>query len=165
MVKKQIISLGLTIPVKTVSNGVYQSYDMKPALLKNDFYVNAVLVSRDVYDDVEALQRAQMYLQLGLKSKPKVMEEVLLEQDVPNQINEMIIQDVEEAIPEFKLKKAIEIYMEKGMPEEANMAKEQLALLEIQKQQSVVPPEAQGQQTGQPPTGAPPRQGVVPGVR
>ena len=101
-----------------------------------------------------------MYLQLGLKSKPKVMEEVLLEQDVPNQINEMIIADVEDAIPEIKLKKAIEIYMEKGMEEEAGMAKEQLALLEIQKRQQVVPPEAQGQQTGASLGGAPRPTGV-----
>lgn len=155
MVKKQIISLGLTIPVKTVANGQYKVYDMVPTELENDFYVNAVLVSRDVYDDVEALQRAQMYLQLGLKSKPKVMEEILLEQDVPNQINEMIIQDVEDAIPEFKLKKAIEIYIEKEMPEAAQMAMKHLAMLEIQKQQAIMPP------GGQPPPGAP--QGALPG--
>lgn len=157
MIKKQIITLGLTIPVKTVANGQYEVYEMVPTELENDFYVNAVLVSQDVYDDVEALQRAQMYLQLGLKSKSKVMEEVLLEQDVPNQINEMIIQDVEDAVPEFKVKKAVKIYIEKGMSEEADMAMKHLAMLEIQSQQSLgMPGEAPvgAQLTGQPsPTG------------
>ena len=151
MLKKQIISLGLTIPVKTVANGQYEVYDMVPTELENDFYVSAVLVSQDVYDDVEALQRAQMYLQLGLKSKSKVMEEVLLEQDVPSQIAEMILDEVETAIPEIKLKRAIKIYMEKGMEEEANMAKRQLAMLEIQKQQALMPPGTEGR-PGQPPT-------------
>jgi len=125
---------------------------MVPTELENDFYVNAVLVSQDVYDDVEALQRAQMYLQLGLKSKSKVMEEVLLEQDVPNQINEMIIQDVEDAIPEFKVKKAVGIYMKKKMPEEAQMATKHLAMLEIQSQQALGMPGGEGAtQGGQPP--------------
>jgi len=160
MVKKQIITLGLTIPVKTVANGQYEVYDMVPTELENDFYVNAVLVSQDVYDDVEALQRAQMYLQLGLKSKSKVMEEVLLEQDVPNQINEMIIQDVEDAIPEFKLKKAIGIWNEKVMPEEAKMAMKRLAMLEIQSQQALgMPGEAPA--GGEPPTGGQPPVGGV----
>ena len=159
MVKKQIISLGLTIPVKTVANGQYEVYEMVPTELENDFYVNAVLVSQDVYDDVEALQRAQMYLQLGLKSKSKVMEEVLLEQDVPNQINEMIIQDVEDAVPEFKVKKAVKIYTEKGMPEEADMAMKQLAMLEIQSQQALGMPGRAPE--GAAPTGQPSPTGGV----
>ena len=157
--KKQIIVQNLTISVKTVAKGVYEVYDMKPDLLDNDFYVNAVLVSRDVYDDVEALQRAQMYLQLGLKSKSKVMEEVLLEQDVPSQIAEMTLDEVETAIPEIKLKNAIKIYREKGMEEEAKMAEEQLAMLLIQKHQALMPP--QDGQPGQPSTGQPPAGGRV----
>lgn len=159
MFKKQILAQKLTIPVKTVANGVYEVYDMKPDLLENDFYVNAVLVSQDVYDDVEALQRAQMYLQLGLKSKRKVMEEVLLEQDVPSQIAEMTLDEVEVAIPEIKLKNAIKIYREKGMEEEAKMAEEQLGMLLIQKHQALMPP--QEGQPGQPSTGQPPAGGRV----
>ena len=88
------------------------------------------------------------------------MEEVLLEQDVPNQINEMIIQDVEDAIPEFKLKKAIGIWNEKVMPEEAKMAMKRLAMLEIQSQQALgMPGEAPA--GGEPPTGGQPPVGGV----
>ena len=157
MFKRQILKQELTITVKTVANGVYEVYEMVPELLDNDFHVNAVLVRQDVYDDVEALSRAQMYLQLGLKSRSKVMEEVLLEQDVPNQIAEMTIENIKAAIPEFDLKEGIKIFMNKGMEEEANMAKEHLFLLEAQKRQAVIPPEAQGQPPQGTPTGQPPR--------
>jgi len=62
MAKKQIIAQELTIPVKTVVNGAYQVYEMTPEYLDNDFYVGAELIRRDVYDEVEALQTAQMKL-------------------------------------------------------------------------------------------------------
>lgn len=161
MSKKQIRSLELTIPVKTVVDDRYEVYDMKPALLDNDFYVNAELVRQDVYDEVEALQRAQMLLQLRLKSRKKIMEEVMLEQDVPSQIVEMDIEEVEASIPEMKLLRLIKVLREdKQMPEEADMVEEQLALLILQKQQAL-----QGGIPGAtPPGGSPEGQGVVPGV-
>lgn len=160
MVKKQIIALKLTIPVRTVVNEKYEIYDMKPKLLDNDFYVNAELLRKDVYDEVEALQRAQMFLQLRLKSRKKIMEQVLGEQDVPTQMAEMDIEDVEAGIPELVLKRVIKTYMDRGMEEEANMAKEQLFLLEEEKRQSVIPPEMMGA----PPAGVQPGQPPMPGT-
>lgn len=169
MSKEQIRSLELTIPVKTVVDDRYEVYDMKPALLDNDFYVRAELVRQDVYDEVEALSRAQMLLQLRLKSRKKIMEEVMLEQDVPTQIIEMDIEEIEAAIPEMKLLRLIKVLRDdKQMPEEAKMVEEQLSLLILQKQQAL-----QGGMPGATPTGGTPspssmpptgRQGVVPGV-
>ena len=166
MTKKQIVAQKLTIPVQTVSNGVYKTYEMVPELLDNDFYVNAELVRQDVYDEVEALQRAQMFLQLGLKSRRKVMEEVLLEKDVPNQIAEINIEQVEDAIPELKLPDVIQAYRKKELPDKAAMLEQKLALMELEQQQGVTPPEGQppGQPPGMPPSGQPPMRPPVPGV-
>lgn len=155
MVKKQIIAQNLTIPVRTVENETYKIYEMVPDLLDNDFYVNAELVRQDVYDEVEALQRAQMFLQLGLKSRRKVMEQVLLEKDVPNQIAEIDIEKVEDAIPELKLPDVILAYEKKGLYDKAKLLRLQLAMLELEKEQGVMPPE--GQPPGQSPM-APPGQ-------
>ena len=158
MIKRQIILQGLTIPVKTVVDNTYQIYNMVPELLENDFYVHASFVRQDVYDEVEALQRAQMLMQLRLKSREDVMENVMQEQDPQTQMAKMDIEDVEANIPELKIKRAIKIYKERGMEEEAGMAEEQLALIEFQKRLQVEQMFTQGQQGGMPPGEAPPTQ-------
>jgi hypothetical protein len=137
MVKRQTISQGWTIPVQTVVNKAYSTYEITPDLLDNDFYVRASLIRKDVYDEEAQLQKAQMLMQLRLKSRAKVMEQELNYQDVPAMITEIDMEDVEAAIPEMKLKNLIKKYMERGMEEEANLMKEQLAILLIQKQQAI----------------------------
>ena len=78
-------------------------------------------------------------------------------QDTQTQIAKMDIEDVEADMPELKLKRAIKIYLERGMLEEAEMVKEQLAMLDIQKKAQLQQMYAQGQQGGMPPIkGAPP---------
>ena len=83
-------------------------------------------------------------------------------QDTQTQMAKMDLEDVEADMPELKLKRAIKIYLERGMLEEAEMVKEQLAMVDIQKKaqlqqmyaQGHVPQE--GQQGGMPPIkGAP----------
>jgi len=132
MVKKQIITQKLTIPVKTVSNGVYKTYDIKPALLEHDFYVNVDFVRQDAYDEVEMLQRAQLYQQLRFKSRESIMGDILLEPDVPTEIDKMTIEEIESGDPKLKLKRAVEIYREREMEDEARMAERDLGLLEAQ---------------------------------
>ena len=107
MAKKQIISRKLTIPVRTVSNKSYKIFDMKPEFLDNDFYVQSELVPRDVYDEVEATQRAQMLMSNRLMSREDVLERVMLEQDVQTQIMKMDMEDIEAEIPEIKIKRMI----------------------------------------------------------
>jgi hypothetical protein len=153
MVKCQATTQGLTVPVRTVANKTYEVFDMVPELLDNDFYVNAELMRKDVYDEVEALQRAQMLLQLGLMSKKDVMERVILEQDVPSRIAEIDIEGVEAAIPELKLPDVILAYIEKKQYDKAKILLKQLALMDLQKQQGV--PGMPGQPTGTP-EGTPP---------
>ena len=156
MIKRQIIAQKLTIPVKTVLNNSYQVYDIVPELLENDFYVHAELVRQDVYDEVEALQRAQMMMQLRVMSREDIMEQIMQVQDTQTQMAKMDIEDVEVGMPELKLKRAIKIYLERGMLEEAEMVKEQLAMLDIQKKAQLQQMYAQGQQGGMPPIkGAP----------
>ena len=135
MLKRQITVQGLEIPVRTVVNESYNVYNINPELLDNDFYVSAELVTQDVYDEVESLQRAQMYQQNRWKSRESIMEQILLETDTPTEIDKMDTEDVESAIPELKLKKVIMSYMKRGMEDEAKMATEQLAMLLIEKQQ------------------------------
>jgi hypothetical protein len=144
--------------VRTVVNKQYQIFDMKPKLLDNDFYIDAELVGQDVYDEVETLQRAQLLMQLRLMSREDVLERVMNEQDTQTQIDKMDIEETEAAIPELKLKRVIQTYMDRGMMEEANIAKEQLGLLLIQKQQQLAQTMGQSQGTpqGQPPQGTPP---------
>jgi len=161
--KRQIVSQKLTIPVQTVVNGEYQTYDMKPNLLDNDFYVNATLIRQDVYDEEARLQRAQMLMQLRLKSRESVMEQEMDEPDVPAEILKMDMEEVEAEIPEMKLKKLIKTYLELEMFEEAEMMKEQLGMLEIQKQQmlqGMMQGGAPGGAPGGVPTGTPPPQGA-----
>jgi len=146
----------LTIPVKTVLNNSYQVYDIVPELLENDFYVHAELVRQDVYDEVKALQRAQMMMQLRVMSREDVMESVMQVQDTQTQIAKMDIEDVEATIPELKLKRAIKIYKERGMEEEASMAEEHLALIEFQRRSQIEQMFTQSQQGGMPPEGAAP---------
>ena len=183
MLKRQIIVQGLTIPVKTVVNKTYEVFDMAPENLDNDFYVRAELVRQDVYDEVEALQRAQMLMQLRLLSREDVMERVMLEQDVPTQIMKMDMEDIEAEIPEIKLKRMIKFIKEdavlsksKEMQETAGMLEQQLGMLIVSKQHAVkqmmeeemlgggTPSGGQpaGTQAGQSPRT--PAQGVVPGV-
>jgi len=160
MAKKQILAQDLTIPVKTVVNKDYKVYDVKPEMLDNDFYVTAELVRRDVYDEEAALQKAQMLMQLKLMSREDVMERVMNEKDVPTAIAKMDIEDVEAAIPELKLKRTIKTYLDRGMVEEAKIAMEQLAILLIQKQQSLgqmmQPEGGVSPEGGAPPEGMPP---------
>jgi hypothetical protein len=157
MAKKQSIAQGLTIPVRTVVNGEYQVYDMAPDKLDNDFYVDARLVLRDVYSEVEALQTAQMKLQLGLASREDVMEEDLSIQDVPARSFKINWEKIRDEIPELRLKEMIKVLEEDmQLPEEASMLKRELAMLELQKQQTLMG--AMGQPTGAPParpTGVP----------
>jgi len=152
MSKKEIVIGGLTIPVKTVVNDTYEIYDMKPKLLKNDFYVSAEFISKDVYNEVEALQEAQIYQDNRWMSRKAIMEKKLKMQDVPAQLEEMDEDEVEAAIPEFKLRKMIkrkqgryDRLMEQGiedkdLADQIKMLKEQLGMLIAQKQQAVQPP-------------------------
>ena len=154
MVKKQIIEFGLTVPVKTVKGNNYSVFDMKPEFLDNDFYVDAELVRRDVYDEVEALQRAQLMIQNKFMSREDVMEKILLIEDVQTQINKMNWEDVTAAIPELLIKDLIKECMlravdgmgnvvDQEMLEKANMLKEKLFMLEAQQRNSVMPPQGQ----------------------
>jgi len=168
--KKQIVARNLTIAVRTVVNDTYEIYDMKPKLLDNDFYVGAEFIRKDVYDEVEALQEAQLYQDNKWMSKRSIMEKKLKMQDVPAQLEEMDEDDVEMAIPEFKLRKMIkrkqgryDALMEQGIEDkdlgdQIKMLKEQLGMLLVQKQQALMgggqsPPE--GAPPTRPPQGAP----------
>jgi len=89
------------------------------------------------------------------------MEEDLSIQDVPSRMFRINWEKIKDEIPEIRLKEMIKVLQEDmQLPEEANMLKEKLFLMEASQRQSVIPPEAQGQPT---PGGAP-GQGVVPGV-
>jgi hypothetical protein len=168
MVKRQILAQKLTIPVKTVVNDRYEIYDMKPKLLDNDFYVGAEFIRQDVYDEVEALQEAQLYQQNRWMSRETIMEKKLRMQDVPTEITKMDMDEVEAGIPELKLKKLIKKYQDMEMFEEAEMLKKQLAMLLIEKQQTIQNMIGGGMPSGATEGTAPsretPRQGVVPGV-
>jgi hypothetical protein len=153
MTKKQILAQDLTILVKTVVNGKYQVYEMTPEFLDNDFYVDARLVLRDVYSEVEALQTAQMKLQLGLASREDVMEEDLSIQDVPARTFRINWEKIKDEIPEIRLKEMIKVLQEDmQLPEEADMLKRKLAMLELQEQQALVGGMGQG---GMPARGTP----------
>jgi len=177
MAKRQIIKKGLTIPVRTVVDKEYAIYDMKPKLLDNDFYVSAEFIRKDVYDEVEVLQEAQIYQDNRWMSRESIMEKMLKMQDVPAEIEEMDMDEVEAEIPEMKLrriaKRLVDRYdslMEQGiedkdLAEKIKQMKGQLAMLEIQKQQALMGAMGQGgmgQPTGQ--TGGAPTRPVVPGV-
>jgi len=140
MLKRQITSQGLTIPVKTVVNDAYNVYAINPQFLDNDFYVSAELVTQDVYDEVEALQRAQMFQQNRWKSRESIMEQILLETDTPTEIDKMDTEDVESAIPELKLMNVIKSYIKRGMEDEVKIAEEQLAMLLIEKHRAMGAP-------------------------
>jgi len=165
MIKRQILAQKLTIPVSTVVNNSYSVFNIVPELLDNNFYVHAELVRQDVYDEIEALQRAQMMMQLRLKSREDVMEQIMQEQDTQTQIAKMDIEDVENMMPELKLKRAIKIYQDRGAKEEAGMAKEQLAMLEFQKKAQLQQMYMQGHispEGGTPPTKGAPQAGQIP---
>ena len=168
MSKRQIIKKGLTIPVRTVSGKEYAIYKMEPKLLNNDFYVNADFIRRDVYDEVEKLQEAQLYQQNKWMSRKNIMEKMLNMQDVPAEIEEMDEEEVEAAIPEVKLRKMIkrkqdrydsllEQEMEdKDLADEIKQLKEQLGMLNLQSQQAVMPGEQGATPTGRPAPTKPP---------
>ena len=153
--KKQIIAQGLTIPVKTIANGEYSVTNMTPDLLDNDFYVKAEFIKQDVYDEVEALQTAKMLIDSQLLSREDAMERILNEPDVPAQIMKIKIEQVEAAIPELTLPDIARAYEEDlKLPDKAKMIKKHLAMMELEKQQSVGPP--QGAPQGRPrPQGVP----------
>jgi len=152
MVKRQIIEQKLTIPVRTVSGKEYAIYEMKPKLIDNDFYVKADFTRRDVYDEVEVLQEAQLYQQNRWSSRESIMEKMLKMQDVPAEIEKMDMDEVEAGIPELKLRRMIkrlvdryDSLMEQGMEDTdladtIKMMKEQLGMLTMQKQQAIAPP-------------------------
>jgi len=162
MAKRQILLLKLTIDVQTVVDGQYQIYDMKPKLLENDFHVSAELIRQDVYDEVEALQRAQLMKQNRFMSTADIMERILNEQDVPSQMGKIDMEDVEAAIPEMKLRRLIsqkqrefDDLVERGiqdrnLADEIKMLKQQLAMLAMEKQQTL----QQGMPQGAPQQGA-----------
>jgi len=168
MAKKQIIKQKLTIPVRTVSGKEYAIYKMEPKLLNNDFYVNADFIRRDVYDEVEKLQEAQLYQDNKWMSRKNIMEKMLKMQDVPAEIEEMDEEEVEAAIPEVKLRKMIkrkqdrydsllEQEMEdKDLADEIKQLKEQLGMLNLQSQQAVMPGEQGAMPTGRPAPTKPP---------
>ena len=174
MVKNQILTQGLTIQVQTVVDKSYQVYDMTPALLDNDFYISAELVRQDVYDEVEALQRAQLLMQNRLMSREDVLERVMREPDTKSQLEKMDMEDVEAAIPELAIKKRIKAYKMAGFNEDgtikdqealdsAKLLEEKLALLMMQQRQEVVP---QGQPAqGGVPQGQPARPAAPQGAR
>jgi hypothetical protein len=163
MAKEQILLQKLKIPVQTVVDGKYEIYDMTPKLLNNDFYVGAEFIRQDVYDEVEALQRAQLMKQNRFMSTEDIMERILNEQDVPTQMGKIDMEDIEAAIPEMKLRRLInqkqrelDDLMEKGiqdmnLADEIKMLKQQLGMLQMEKGQSLM---AQRQQAmPQPPQG------------
>ena len=86
------------------------------------------------------------------------------EQDTQTQMAKMDLEDVEADMPELKLKRAIKIYLERGMEEEAEMVKEQLAMLDIQKKAQLQQMYAQGQtqQGGMPPIKGAPQAPMAP---
>jgi len=109
-------------------------------------------------------------MQLRLKSREDVIENVMREQDTQTQLAKMDIEDIEAMMPELKLKRAIKIYKERGMAEEAGMAEEQLGMIEFQKRAQIEQMFTQGQQGGVLPEGAPlieqggmPPEGALPG--
>ncbi len=149
MEKSQILKKKLTIPVKTVVEGRYESYDMKPKMLDNDFYVGAEFISKDAYDEVEVLQEAQLHQDNRWMSRESIMEKMLRMQDVPTEIAKMDMDEVEAAIPELKLRRLIkdlqrrlDSLMEQGiedkdLEDKIKMMEEQLAMLVLQKQQAL----------------------------
>ena len=167
MSKKEILVRKLTIPVKTVVNDKYEIYDMKPKLLKNDFYVGAEFISKDVYDEVEALQEAQLYQDNRWMDREGIMEKKLKMQDVPTTIAKMDMDEVEAAIPEMKLRRLgkdlrlrSDDLLRQGITDQdlldkIKMIEEQLGMLMAQKRQALEggQPPPQG---GVPPGGAPP---------
>jgi len=152
MLKKQLIAQGLTISVKTIANGEYLVKDMTPELLDNDFYVKAEFIKQDVYDEVEKLQTAKMMIDSQLLSREDAMERIMNEPDVPAQMMKIKIEAVEAAIPELTLPDIIQAYdRDMNLPDKAKILKKHLAMMELEKQQAVGPPQER------PPTGAPPR--------
>jgi len=164
MVKGEVVTQKLEIPVQIVVNGEYSVFDIAPKQLDNDFYVNAELVRRDVYDEESQLQRAQMLMQLRLKSREDIMEQEMNEQDVPTQIMKMDMEEIEAAIPEMKLRRLIKDLQrefddlmeqdieDKDLGDKIKMMKEQLGMLVTQKQQALM---GGGQPQGGVPPGAP----------
>lgn len=160
MSKRQIIKQGLSIPVKTVFNGEYQDYEMTPDKLNNDFYIEAELISQDVYDEVEALQEAQLFQQNRWLDRETIMDKKLRIQDVPATIAKMDMDTIENEIPELKIPEIIIAYQEKGDPislDKAKILKEKLFLLGAEQRNAVMPQGGQGEAPprGVPPTGAP----------
>lgn len=137
MVKRQIIKQGLEIPVRTVVEDNYKVYNIIPALLDNDFYVDAQFIREDAYDEVEALQRAQMLQSQRLMSREDILDRVMREPDPQGQISKMDIEDVENSVPELKVKRAIKLYADRGMFEEVGLAKELLATMELERKMKV----------------------------
>jgi len=150
MVKKQIQVQKLKIPVKTVVNDQYSIYDMKPKMLDNKFHVSAEFIRQDVYDEVEMLQEAQLYQQNKWLSPESIMEKKLRMQDVPTETMKMKIHDIEAAIPELTIPDVILKYIESGQQDKAKILLRQLAMLEIEKQQALMPQPPQGAPTGAP---------------
>ena len=157
--KKQLVAQGLTVSVKTIANGEYSVTNMTPDLLDNDFYVKAEFIKQDVYDEVEALQTAKMLIDSQLLSREDAMERILNEPDVPAQIMKIKIEQVEAAIPELTLPDIARAYEEDlKLPDKAKMIKKHLAMMDLEKQQSVGPPQGEAPQGA--PQGRPRPQGV-----
>jgi hypothetical protein len=153
MSKKQILQRKLTIPVRTVSGNDYAMYEMKPEKLDNEFYVGAEFIRQDVYDEVEMMQEAQLMQDNRWMSRESVMEKQLKISDVPAELEKMDNDEVEAAIPELKLRRMIKRKQnryddllkqnidDRDLADEIKMLKEQLAMLTIQKEQTITQPQ------------------------
>jgi len=165
MGKKQIVAHKLTIPIQTVVNENYEIYDMKPKLLNNDFYVGVKFISQDAYDEVEALQEAQLLQNNKWMSRESVMEKKLLLDDVPTELTKIDKDDLEAAIPEAKIRGYIrklrirsddlinQGIQDPDLEDEIKMYAKQLAMLEMEKQMSLQNMRASGQPASQPTQG------------
>ena len=138
MIKHQAIKKKLTIPVKTVVNGEYHVFDIAPKQLNNDFYVSAELVKQDVYDEVEAVQTAQMLKQNSWASDEYIMEKILRMQDVPAEKFKIDWEKIKAEIPELVMKDMSRILIEeKNQPEDAEFLKKYIGMMMAQKMQEL----------------------------
>lgn len=134
MIKKQVVELGLTIRVKTVSGDSYAVYEMVPELLDNDFYTRADFTIQNAWEELESYQLAQMGMQNGLMSRETAMQNILKIQDVKAELEKIDLEKVEDISPELKLYKAGEIYTRTGQERERVIVAQQLKQILEQKQ-------------------------------
>ena len=141
MVKKQIITQGISVPIRSVKDNVYVAYEMVPSLLDNDFYIKAEFVDENPWKRLENIQLAQMMIQNKLMSKENVMEQILKIPDVKTEVEKMTIEEAENLSPEMKFTKALDVYQRTERGREYEMLKKVLTqIMQANEQQSGVPP-------------------------